>query len=745
MADIKPIIENSFNQYAGAVLQSRALIDSRDCIKPSARQIFYSMLQRKLTHDKPHKKTANAVGMAMADYYIHGDSSCVGVIMRAGQDFSMRYPLIDIKGNMGSLAESGNWAADRYTESRTSALMDGIFSDIDKNTIDDWRDNYDNTKQYPGVLPSKGYYNICNGSFGIGVGMSSSIPQFNLREVNKALETLLLNPTVSDDEIIPMPDFATGACLLNPTEVKASLKNGNGKACLLRAVINYDNKENCLVVTEIPYSVYTNTICGELDAILEKEDNPGIDRYNDLTGKTPLIKIYLTKNANAQIVLKYLYKNTSLQYWYSINMTMLENGRYPRLFTWREALQSHIEHEKIVYRRGFEYDKEKAEARLHIVEGLLIARANIDEVIKIIKNAANPGNAKGTLIVIFNLTDIQAQAILDMRLSRLTHLEVEKLEKEKCALIDEVRKIELILSNEKIFNEHLVRGWRSVAEKYGDERRTKITPMEEEEAPKLNNKDVVVMITEANEIIVTDHFKKTNTALKTSDFYKTKFKDGYQTKLLNTIYAYDEQGRIYPIDVYKCPMTMTANIIGLFDIKDKRYLIYVTNKGTVKKSLITEYNGFKRNAMLGKIREDEKVVYASAVTNEEYLFMLGKNGKVSKVSINDFTATGKSTIGTKGMACEVISATSGTDEVNIVAIGDEKYKVTVGSDYSIGGKNGLGYAVAENTVKLFAIPKNTFYLIENGSKITYFGTADYSVKGKGAQGNKTTKEVNIIW
>ena len=224
MADIKPIIESSFNQYAGAVLQSRALIDSRDCIKPSARQIFYSMVQRKLTHNKPHKKTANAVGMAMADYYIHGDSSCEGVIMRAGQDFSMRYPLIDVKGNMGSLAESGNWAAGRYTESRTSALMDSMF------------------EQYPGVLPSKGYYNICNGSFGIGVGMSSSIPQFNLTEVNQALEKLLLNPNIADEELIVMPDFATGACLLNPTEVKESLKNGNGKACLLRSVINYDNK-----------------------------------------------------------------------------------------------------------------------------------------------------------------------------------------------------------------------------------------------------------------------------------------------------------------------------------------------------------------------------------------------------------------------------------------------------------------------------------------------------------------------
>lgn len=743
MGELKPIIEQSFNQYAGAVLQSRALIDSRDCIKPSARQILYSMHERKLVHNKPHKKTANAVGMAMADYYIHGDASCEGIIMRAGQSFSMRYPLTDVKGNAGSLIKSGNWAAMRYTESRTSALMEAMFGDIEKNTIDDWRDNYDNTKQYPGVLPSKGFYNICNGSFGIGIGMSSSIPQFNLKEVNAALEKLLLNPNIPDDDIIIMPDFATGACLLNPSEVKESLKNGNGKSCLLRSVINYDAKDNCLVVTEIPYSVYTNTIIAEIDAILQGEDNPGIDSRNDLTGKTPLIKIYLTKNANPQTVLKYLYKNTSLQYWYAINLTMLENGRYPKLFTWKEALQSHIEHEKVVYRRGFEYDKNKAEDRLHIVEGLLIALANIDEVVHTIKTSSSVAVANELLREKFILTDIQAKAILDMKLSRLAHLEVEKLEKEKVELLYTINQILLILNNENLFNEQIIKGWREVSEKFGDERRTKITPMEEEETPKLNNKNVVVMVTDANEVIVTDPFDKINAGTKTHEWYKKKFKTGCMCKLLDTIYAYGADGRIYNINPFKT--TDVTDCVGLFTTDEKKYILHVTNKGTVKKSLITEYSGFKRNPVVGKLRDGESVVFVGAANDEDYLLMLGVNGKVSKVLVSDFTATGRNTIGVKGMAVGVVSACIASENDHIGCISDEKYKITVCSDYSISGKNALGYAIAENTTTLTTIPKKEFYLIENGVKITHFGASEYTPKGKSAQGNKTTKDTKFIW
>ena len=303
MSDFKEILTDSFSQYAGAVLQSRALIDVRDGLKPSARQIFYCMDKYKYTADKPYQKTMAAIGDALKHFYIHGDSSCEGVIMRAGQPFAMRYPLIDVKGNAGTLIESGNWAAMRYTESRLSKLSDILFNDIDKDTIDDWRDSYDNTKQYPSVLPSKGFYNIVNGTSGIGIGMASSVPQFNLKELNNALIYLIDNPDCDFDSIYCAPDFATGAILYNESQVKQSMKNGTGFACKLRSVVDFDSKERCFVVTEIPYGVYTNTICGQLEEIINGEDNPGIDRFNDLTGKTPLIKIYLSKKANPDKVL----------------------------------------------------------------------------------------------------------------------------------------------------------------------------------------------------------------------------------------------------------------------------------------------------------------------------------------------------------------------------------------------------------------------------------------------------------
>lgn len=742
MNDLKPIIETSFTQYSGAVLQSRALVDVRDCLKPSARQIFYCMETDKFTHEKPFRKTLKAIGSAMR-MYIHGDSSCEGVIMRAGQPFAMRYPLVEIEGSYGNLMESGNWSAPRYTSARLSAIGDGLFSNIQKNTINEWRDNYDDTEQYPAVLSTPGYYNICNGSFGIGIGMSSSIPQFNLREINEAMEKLLLNPLVSDEEIIPMPDFATGGCLLNPTEVKESLKNGTGKACLLRSVINYDAKDNCLIVTEIPYSVYTNTICAELEEILTGEENPGIERFNDLTGATPLIKIYLNKGANVNKVLQFLYKNTSLQYWYSVNLTMLKDGRYPQVFSLRSALNEHIEHEKTVYRRAFEYDRAKAEARLHIVEGLLIALANIDEVIHTIKNSASPSAASIALQNKFLLTEIQAKAILDMKLSRLAHLEVEKLANEKNTLIAEIDKINDILTDKNKFNNCLIAGWREVSKKFGDTRRTKITPLEEEEIPKINNKKVVVLITETNEVIVSDPFEKVNVNTKTHEWYKKKFKCGCSCKLLDTIYGYDAMGKIYPIDPIKT--TEVFAIEGLFAINDKKYIIHVTDKGTVKKSLITEYNGFKRNPTVGKIRDGEKVVFIGAANDDDYLLMLGTNGRVSKVSVSEFNSTGKSTIGIKGMAVGVIHACIANDRDYIACIADEKYKITDCSDYSISGKNALGHAVAENTTSLTTIPNKEFYLIENGTKITHFSESDYIIKGKTAQGNKATKDAKIIW
>lgn len=384
MSNLTSIIKDSFLQFSGAVLQSRALTDARDNMKPSARQIFYCMYTDGFVHSKPFKKTLKAIGSAFR-VYIHGDSSAEGIIMRAAQPFAYRYPLVEVEGSSGTLMAANSYAAPRYTSSRLSELSEYLFADLDKETIQEWRDNYDDTEKYPMVLPCKGFYPIVNGNFGLGVGMSSSIPQYNLKEVNEALIKLLWNPNIDFDEIYVAPDFATGGIIINGEEVKESHKNGRGSACKIRSVVTFDSKERCLIVTEIPYMVYTNTICAELESIINGEENPGIDRFNDLTGATPLIKIYLTKSANPDKVIKYLFKNTSLQSYYGINFTMLENGRYPKIFTWKQLLQAHLEHEREVYIRAFNFDLKKIKTRLLIIEGLLKAINDIDNVIKTIK------------------------------------------------------------------------------------------------------------------------------------------------------------------------------------------------------------------------------------------------------------------------------------------------------------------------------------------------------------------------
>lgn len=473
MSNLKETIRESFIQYSGAVLQSRALVDSRDCLKPSARQIFYCLYTDKFLPSKPFKKTLKAIG-SVARMYIHGDSSAEGIIMRASQEWCFRYPLIEVQGNNGSLAMSGNYAAPRYTEARLSRLGEHLFKDIEKDTITEWRDNYDDTEQYPMVLPSKGFFNLVNGTLGIGIGMSSSIPSFNLREVNNALIKLLKNPDASFEELYCAPDFPTGAVLLNESEVKESLKNGTGSSCRLRSVINFDDKERCFIVTEIPFGVYTNTICSELNEIMDSAENPGIDRFNDLTGKTALIKIYLKKGTDSAAVLNYLYKHTSLQSFYSINMTMLEDGRYPRVYGWKELLKEHINHEKTVYSRAFEYDLNKIRERISILDGYIIACAHIEEVVEMIKKSKTKGEAAEKLMAAYELNKAQVDAILKLTLSRIASLEVQKFIDEREEKKKEAERIENILNSDILFNAEIEKGLKEVAERFGDARRTKI-------------------------------------------------------------------------------------------------------------------------------------------------------------------------------------------------------------------------------------------------------------------------------
>ena len=496
------------------------------------------------------------------------------------------------------------------------------------------------------------------------VGAAFSCPQFNLKEVNEALIKLLDNPEISFDEIYCAPDFATGAILLNEAEVKESLKKGEGLACKLRSVVSFDSGERCLIVTEIPYGVYTNTICGELNKILEDEANPGIERYNDLTKGTPIIKIYLKRTANPDKVLKYLYKNTSLQSHFGINLTMLENGRYPKVFGWKEALQAHINHEKEVYRRGYEFDLNKIEQRIHIIEGLLICLAQIEEVIQTIKSSSSTITASKALCENFLLDEAQAKAVLDMKLSRLAHLEVEKLKNEKEKLEKEATAIKEILDNTELFNEQLKNGWREVAEKFGDARRTKVLNIEKEEDEPIDNKKLLINLTNQNNII----------AYEVSSLYTQK-RGGVGNKLklnggeyviatescetIDTISFYSNCGKYYIYCAKDLPLLEKLSLESIFKIEenefinnmsvisqDNKFIAFITKKGLIKKSRLSDYRSKANGVKAIELMPDDEIRSTLILKNEK-IGILTEKGYFLICETDDISPIGRVARGRK--------------------------------------------------------------------------------------------------
>lgn len=770
MAELKPIIKQSMTQYAGAVLQSRALVDVRDCLKPSARQIFFCMDKYKYTANKPFQKTMAAIGDAMKHFYIHGDSSCEGIIMRAGQPFAMRYPLVEVDGNGGTLLASGNWAAPRYTETRLSKLSAYLFADIDKDTIDDWRDNYADNEQYPAVLPTKGFYNLVNGTSGIGIGMACSVPQYNLRELNNALIHLIDNPDCDFNEIYCAPDFATGAILYNESDVKESMKNGTGFACKLRSVVEFDSKERCFVVTEIPYGVYTNTICGQLEEIVNGEDNPGIERFNDLTGSTPLIKIYLAKKANPDKVLKYLFKNTFLQYHYGINFTMLDNGRFPRVFGWKEMLQAHIDHERVVYRRAFEFDLNKIKARIHIIDGLLICMARIEEVVQTIRNSASTAAASTALQANFLLDEVQAKAVLDMKLSRLAHLEVKKLENEREELVGKAEAIEKILNSEELFKEEIKKGWREVAEKFGDARRTRILNIAKEDEEPTEIRVLQISMTNKNNIYLSE----------TSTLYKQKRGGvGNKAKLEAGEYVihseqiesneeiafFTHSGDFYHYPAAALPVGERVAIESLFGLsggerivaissfnkrKAEKNIVFFTKNGFVKKSELSEYN-LKRSGSLKAINLDANDEIASILfIDNEDVGIMTELGNFIRITTSDIRPIGRVAKGIRGIKLNDGDAVSCAypiqkDAQYIISVTSSGlFKKTPISEFTVQGKNTKGAKIHKLTGKDYmadfvSLGAETEILVASSKSCIKLSINDVPTLSRVAQGAKAIK------
>lgn len=646
------VVDESFSQYAGAVIQSRALVDVRDCVKPSARQIYYCMYTDNFVHDKPFKKTLKAIGSAMRTY-IHGDSSCEGIIMRSGQPFSLRYPLVEVEGSYGNQTETGNWAASRYTSSRLSALANYLLQDTDKYSIQEWADNYDDTEQYPRVLSSLGFYNIVNGSFGIAVGLASSIPQFNLKEVNQALINLLKNPDITDDEIICLPDFATGGIIINKDEVIESLKKGTGKAAIIQAKIEYDKKEHCLIVTELPYGVYTNTVCGELEKLSQKDDNFGIVRINDLTGEQVCMKLYLAKAADPKQMIDYLYQNTSLQSSYSINLTMLEDGRFPKVFKWKDALLSHLRHEEEVYTRCYEHEKEELHHKIKILNALRLAARNIDVVVEYVQAAESFQEASSSLQKALQIDEEQAKAILDMKLSRLSKLEISDIEQKLNKNMDRLAEVKDILSNKDRLYAVMIERFQEVSKKFGDNRRTQVIQKEVVTLPRAKKE-------KASEPVVVCYTD--NGYIKSIPAAKYRKIDGnlgcIETTTDGYIQIYNTH-KVYRLKVEKIKQclasekgTALGTILGtgLTHIRmiaangEDKDVVAISKSGRIKKFNTSLFNGTTQNIKGQDYFPKNDVLFVFELT-EKYLYIESVNGYKLCCDISDLKVCGKASTG----------------------------------------------------------------------------------------------------
>lgn len=769
--NIKKTFEESFKIYAGMTIKERSICDARDMLKPSAREAMYAQFLEGITPDKPHKKSQKSIAAAMDHFYVHGDQSLYPMLARMGKPFAMRYVLEDFQGNTGTISDSTDVAAPRYTEMRLSPLSMYLLGDIKKDTIEKWYPNYSGDEYAPSVLPSKGFYNIVNGTSGIATGIASSIPQFNLKEVNNALTILIDRPDAPDDEIICMPDFAGGGILLNRDEVKESLLNGTGAACKLRAKVEYDSKGGRLIITEIPYGIYTGKIMKQLKDIAHSDDNPGIVRPLDGSGDFASLEIEVNKKANIDKIIKYLYKNTFIQYHFPINMVMLDKGKTPRVFGWREALLAHIEHEKVVYRRSFEFDLKKVRNRIHILDGLLVCLASIDEVVKVIKNSASSIAAANELKSKFLLDDAQVKAVLDMKLSKLAHLEVSKVQNERDELQKEDDRISEILNNEKLLNEEIKKGWREVSEKFGDGRRTKIIQLAEgADSEPIEEKQLSLAFTNMGAVYVSE----------TSTLYSqrrngtgTKFKlekeeyiiDNIVGKNTSELLFFTDKGNFYHKNMGEFMVDEKQYLTSMVNMGNnekvvtaalcsksgqKQHIIFITKKGILKKSKLSEYN-LKRNsgALAIKLDADDEIV-SIMFADDDRIGIASAQGQFIMIETKDISAIGRVARGVQGMKLNDGDYVVGARLINsndkeIISVSTDGYiKRTSIDEFRVTGRATKGVKIQNTNSLCDFLPvgnENDILVVSTSSQIR-LKFNDIPSLSRGTQGVKSLKLSN---
>ena len=768
--NMEEVLSSAFLEYAGYNLQRRAIPDARDGLKWGARQLLHAQMLGKFTYDKPFKKAIKSVSQAMGFSYVHGDASAYGTFIRMAKPFVMNVPLQEAKGNYGTLINPDDHSASRYVEMRGSAAAAALLKDLDKDTILEWEDTYDLEGKFPKVLPAKGFWNLVNGCISIGSGMSCSIPPLNLRETNEALIKLLWNPDISDEELIVFPDFPTKATILNRDEVFNSLKNGTGFACKIRAKVEWDNAERCFIVKELPYSTYTNTICKELANIINEEPEVGIINIEDYTGTEPDLRIYLKKSANPDKVLRYLYKNTSLENHFNINMTVLDKGITPKVMGQRELFQAHLDHEELVYRRGFEFDLKKINARIHIIEGLLKAYDIIDEVVQTIKTSASSAAANEALRNLLGIDEVQAKAILDLKLSKLSKLDINKLCNEKSNLENEAARIEAILNDINLLKKEIEKGLREVAEKFGDSRRTKILNLVEENDEPIEIKTLQISLTNQNNIFVSE-VSSLYTQKRGGVGNKLKMEKGeYIISTLSvetneTILLFTNDGDFYSYNGANLPIGEKIHIESLINLKNHQkvkaiasineknnnnFILFITKNGYIKKTEFSEYNTNRSIGIRAITLDKDDEIINVLFTNKDKIGIATEFGNFIIIETKDIRPIGRVTRGIKAIKLNDGDLVAQAHLIPpstkaILSITNSGFcKSTKITEFSIQGKNTKGSKIQKliegDLIADFApITNEKEMLVAATSSCIKLLINDIPSTSKNTQGNKTIK------
>ena len=739
--DLKKTMEDSYIDYAMSVIASRALPDVRDGLKPVQRRVLYSMIELNNGPDKPHRKCARIVGDTMGKYHPHGDSSIYGALVNMAQEWATRYPLVDGHGNFGSVDGDGA-AAMRYTEARLSRISMEMLADINKDTVD-FIPNFDETEKEPTVLPARYPNLLVNGAQGIAVGMATNIPPHNLREVIGAVVKIIDNRVEEDRdtsieeilEIIKGPDFPTGAVILGKRGIEEAYRTGRGKL-RVRAVTNIEtmpNGKSRIIVTELPYMVNKARLIEKMAELVRDKRIEGITGITDESSREGMrINIELRRDANANVILNQLYKHTQLQDTFGVIMLALD-GNQPKVMNIHEMLLHYIRHQEDVVTRRTKYELNKAEERAHILQGLLIALDNIDEVIRIIRGSQTTQIAKQGLMERFGLSDAQAQAIVDMRLRTLTGLEREKLEAEYKELMARIEELRAILADEKLLLGVIRKEILAISEKYGDDRRTSIgfDVFDISTEDLIPNKTVVIAMTRMGYIkrMTPDNFRAQNRGGKGIKGMQTLEDDNIEELLMTTTHEdlmfFTNQGRVYKLKTYEIPEagrtargTAIVNLLQLQpqeritavipvrEYREEGFLFMATRKGFVKRTPVNEYANVRKVGLTAIVlREDDELIEVKYTDNERDILMISRYGMCIRFKETDVRSMGRKSMGVIGMNLqdgdEVVSMQLDIQGEYLLIFSEFGYgKLTPISEFSTqyrGGKGVKCYKIVEKT------------------------------------------------